>query len=144
MILFQNATIFNGNKLISSNSVLVEKNKIIEVGKNIKANKIDLKINVNKNFLMPGLIDAHFHANTPNYDFYSSYRYPKNYIAFHAQNILNDTLKRGFTTIRDAGGGDIGIKMALNEKLFEGPRFFYPGKAITQTGGHGDMRNISS
>ncbi|MDC0498449.1 amidohydrolase family protein [Alphaproteobacteria bacterium] len=141
MILFQNATIFNGNKIISSNSVLVEKNKIKEVGKNITAKNISLKINVNKNFLMPGLIDAHFHANTPNYDFYSSDRYPKNYIAFHAQNILNDTLKRGFTTVRDAGGGDIGIKMALNEKLFEGPRFFYPGKAITQTGGHGDMRN---
>ena len=46
MILFTNATIFNGKKIISSNSVLVEKNKIIEVGKNIKANKIGLKINV--------------------------------------------------------------------------------------------------
>ena len=141
MILFQNAKIFDGNKIISSDSVLVENNIIREIGKNIKANKIELKINVNKNFLMPGLIDAHFHANTPNYDFYSSDRYPKNYIAFHAQNILSDTLKRGFTTVRDAGGGDIGIKMALNEMLFKGPRFFYPGKAITQTGGHGDMRN---
>jgi len=141
MILFQNATIFNGNKLISSNSILIEKNKIKEVGKNIKANKIELTVNVNKKFLMPGLIDAHFHANTPNYDFYSSDRYPKNYIAFHAQNILSDTLKRGFTTIRDAGGGDIGIRMALIDKLFKGPRFLYPGKAITQTGGHGDMRN---
>ena len=123
MILFQNAKIFDGNKIISSDSVLVENNIIREIGKNIKANKIELKINVNKNFLMPGLIDAHFHANTPNYDFYSSDRYPKNYIAFHAQNILSDTLKRGFTTVRDAGGGDIGIKMALNERLFKGPRF---------------------
>ena len=141
MILFENATIFDGKKLIFSNSVLIEKNKIKEVGKNIKAKKIDLKINVKKNFLMPGLIDAHFHANTPNYNFYSSDRYPKNYIAFHAQNILSDALNRGFTTVRDAGGGDIGIKMALNERLFNGPRFLYPGKAITQTGGHGDMRN---
>lgn len=50
MILFQNAKIFDGNKIISSDSVLVENNKIREIGKNIKANKIELKINVNKNF----------------------------------------------------------------------------------------------
>ena len=58
MILFQNAKIFDGNKIISSDSVLVENNIIREIGKNIKANKIELKINVNKNFLMPGLIDC--------------------------------------------------------------------------------------
>ena len=57
--------------------------------------------------VLENVIDAHFHANTPNYDFYSSDKYPKNYIAFHAHNILNDTLFRGFTTVRDAGGGDI-------------------------------------
>jgi len=141
MILFENAIIFDGIKIIKANSILVENNLIKKIGNNIKSTRVDKRINVKNNFLMPGLIDAHFHANTPNYDFYSSDKYPKNYIAFHAHNILNDTLYRGFTTVRDAGGGDIGIKMALTEGLFQGPRFFYPGKAITQTGGHGDMRN---
>lgn len=140
MILLQNAKIFDGEKIINQNSILIKNNKFKNIGVNLKSSKDTNKINLKNYFVMPGLIDAHFHANTPNYDFYSSDKYPKNYIAFHAHNILNDTLFRGFTTVRDAGGGDIGIKMALDENLFQGPRFFYPGKAITQTGGHGDMR----
>ena len=49
MILFENATIFDGKKIIPSNSVLIEKNIIKEVGNNIKSNNVNLKINV-KNF----------------------------------------------------------------------------------------------
>ena len=131
MILLQNAKIFDGEKIINQNSILIKNNKFKNIGVNLKSSKDTNKINLKNYFVMPGLIDAHFHANTPNYDFYSSDKYPKNYIAFHAHNILNDTLFRGFTTVRDAGGGDIGIKMALDERLFQGPRFFYPGKAIT-------------
>ena len=54
--------------------------------------------------------------------------------------ILERTLKRGFTTVRDAAGGDRGMWEALQRGLVRGPRFFFPGKALTQTGGHGDMR----
>lgn len=140
MIIIQNAKIFNGINLISDQSILIEKNIIKEINKNIKSQYCKNYIDAKKNFLMPGLIDAHFHANTPSYDFYGSDRYPKSYIALHASNILNDTLLRGFTTVRDAGGGDQGLHMSLEEGVINGPRFFYPGKALTQTGGHGDMR----
>ncbi len=140
MIIIHNAKIFNGKKILEDNSILVEKNIIKEVGKKITSKYCKDYLDAKKNFLMPGLIDAHFHVNTPNYNFYESDRHPKSYIAAHAYNILVDTLNRGFTTIRDAGGGDQGIKMAIDQGIIDGPRFFYPGKALTQTGGHGDMR----
>ena len=140
MILINNVEIFNGINQVEENSLIIENNLIKEVGKNLKSSLNLKKIDGNGNFLIHGLIDAHFHANTPNYDFYASDRMPPSLIAAHAAQILTGVLKRGFTTIRDAGGGDIGLKLALDAKLIDGPRFFYPGKAITQTGGHGDMR----
>nr|WP_276562465.1 amidohydrolase family protein [Hoeflea prorocentri] len=89
---------------------------------------------------MPGLIDAHYHANTPSYDFYGSDRMPPALLGAHAARLLSGALDRGYTTLRDAGGGDLGLKLAIDEGLIDGPRFYYPGRALTQTGGHGDMR----
>ena len=55
---------------------------------------------------------------------------PPSLIAAHAAQILTGVLKRGYTTIRDAGGGDIGLKLALDAKLIEGPRFFILAKQL--------------
>ena len=60
-------------------------------------------------------------------------------VAYAAKH-LKDALQRGFTTLRDPGGGDIGLHLAIEQRLIDGPRFFYGGKALSQTGGHGDMR----
>jgi len=65
---------------------------------------------------------------------------PDTYIAQYANVFLNATLQRGFTTIRDIGGGDVGISRAIDHGLVRGPRFYYAGKIMSQTGGHGDMR----
>ena len=89
---------------------------------------------------MPGLIDAHFHAYTPTFDIVKIDRMPQALLASHARVILEGALQRGFTTVRDAGGGDIGLWMAIEQGLIQGPRFFFSGKAISQTGGHGDAR----
>jgi imidazolonepropionase-like amidohydrolase len=89
---------------------------------------------------MPGLIDAHFHAYSPSFDIRATDRMPPVLLANHAAVILNGALQRGFTTVRDAAGGDIGLWMALEAGLIQGPRFVFSGKALSQTGGHGDMR----
>ena len=47
---------------------------------------------------------------------------------------------RGFTTLRDTGGADCGIKAAVEQGLFEGPRLFIAGQPLSQTGGHADHR----
>jgi imidazolonepropionase-like amidohydrolase len=49
-------------------------------------------------------------------------------------------LMRGFTSVRDTGGADYGMKAAIEGRLFEGPRLFISGMPISQTGGHGDFR----
>lgn len=54
---------------------------------------------------------------------------------------MRHALECGFTTIRDVGGGDIGAARALKEGLVAGPRLFFGGRALSQTGGHGDMRS---
>jgi imidazolonepropionase-like amidohydrolase len=48
-------------------------------------------------------------------------------------------LRRGFTTVRDAGGADWGLAQAVERGLVPGPRIFYSGRVLSQTGGHGDF-----
>ena len=55
--------------------------------------------------------------------------------------LVGQILKRGFTSIRDCGGAGLALKEALNEGLYPGPRLFMAGHAISQTGGHGDLRS---
>ena len=58
-----------------------------------------------------------------------------------ALKFLNRMLMRGFTTVRDAAGADAGHREAIENGLFPGPRLFIAGRALTQTGGHGDLRS---
>ncbi|MEM9012844.1 MAG: amidohydrolase family protein [Pseudomonadota bacterium] len=134
------ARIFDGvsDEILEDADVLIEGEQIREVGPGLTSG--ETVIAAEGRFLMPGLIDAHFHANTPGYDFYATDRMPPALLAAHATRLLEGALDRGYTTLRDAGGGTQGLALALEAGLIDGPRFFYPGKAITQTGGHGDMR----
>ncbi len=136
-----NARLFDGvsDDILEPIDVLAVDGVIREIGEGLSfpdARRID----ISRRFLMPGLIDAHYHANTPSYDFYGTDRMPPALLGAHAARLLSGALDRGYTTLRDAGGGDLGLKLAIDEGLIDGPRFFYPGKALTQTGGHGDMR----
>ena len=89
---------------------------------------------------VPGLIDAHFHAYGIGLDMLEMDGAPPAYAAHKAAQRLGRALRRGFTTVRDVAGGDIGLRRALDEGLFEGPRYLYTGPALSQTGGHGDPR----
>jgi imidazolonepropionase-like amidohydrolase len=90
--------------------------------------------------LMPGLIDAHVHviATTPNLG--ANLRLPSSLIAHRSARLMQKMLMRGFTTVRDLGGADIGLVMAVEEGLIAGPRLMICGKALSQTGGHTDYR----
>lgn len=62
------------------------------------------------------------------------------YVTAHAARFMLGMLARGFTTVRDAGGADHGLARAVEEGLLPGPRVLFGGKALSQTGGHGDDR----
>jgi imidazolonepropionase-like amidohydrolase len=100
------------------------------------ANSIDLAGRV----LMPGLIDAHVHviATTPNLG--ANLRLPNSLVAHRSARLMCKMLMRGFTTVRDLGGADLGLVMAVEEGLIAGPRLIICGKALSQTGGHTDYR----
>lgn len=93
--------------------------------------------------LLPGFIDAHFHAYATDVNIPRLEKLPVSYLAHHGRRTLEGALRRGFTTVRDAGGADWGLWRALEDGLFQGPRLFYSGHAISQTGGHGDSRQAS-
>ena len=138
----ENARLWDGlaEEAVEDASVVIEGDTIREAGAGAAYSGEATRIDCGGHFLMPGLIDDHYHANTPSYDFYGTDRMHPALLAAHASRLLTGALDRGYTTIRDAGGGDIGLAQALDAGLIDGPRFFYPGKALTQTGGHGDMR----
>ena len=97
-------------------------------------------INAKGRLVTPGLIDAHFHAYTVSVDLLEVQALPTSYVATKAARRLEAALRRGFTTVRDVAGGDIGLRMAIEERLIDGPRYFFTGPGLTQTGGHGDAR----
>jgi imidazolonepropionase-like amidohydrolase len=93
--------------------------------------------------LMPGLIDAHWHAMLirPNPD--QAINGDVGYNNLVAADEATDTLMRGFTTVRDVGGPVFGLKRAIDEGVVKGPRIYPSGAMITTTSGHGDFRQLS-
>jgi imidazolonepropionase-like amidohydrolase len=90
--------------------------------------------------VMPGLIDAHVHVLAYTADFAGAAEQSPYYVAARAGAILRGMLDRGFTTVRDAAGADHGLARAVREGFLAGPRVLFAGKALSQTGGHGDLR----
>lgn len=92
--------------------------------------------------LMPGLIDAHWHAMlirvTPAQSLGDA-----GFNNLMAGDEATDTLMRGFTTVRDVGGPVFGLKRAIDEGIVKGPRIYPSGAVITVTSGHGDFRDLT-
>ena len=92
--------------------------------------------------VIPGLIDAHWHATLCGVGEMTAMTADPGYIHLVAAQVAGDTLRRGFTTVRDVGGPAFALKRAIEEGHVEGPRIFPAGAMISQTSGHGDFRMI--
>ncbi|WP_016843787.1 metal-dependent hydrolase family protein [Bradyrhizobium elkanii] len=143
-VLFQNVRIFDGKNgaLSGPSNVLIRNNKIERIS--TAAITADAQVIAGDGrVLMPGLIDAHWHAllvrPTPAAVMASDVGYTNLLAAAEA----TATLMRGFTTIRDMGGPAFSLKRAIDEGLVVGPRIYPSGAMITITGGHGDFRQLS-
>ena len=139
--IFEHCRVFDGlsDELIENAEVAIESNRIREVGSGRLTIDNARRIDCGDRTLMPGLIDAHFHAHSPTTDIHAIDHMPPTLLAHHAAAILHGALSRGFTTVRDAGGADRGLAMAIDQSLIQGPHLFYSGLALSQTGGHGDF-----
>jgi imidazolonepropionase-like amidohydrolase len=127
-------------------SILVEGERIREVrlGGVAPTGAHDTVIDCAGMTLIPGLTDAHVHIGAVDVNILDQHReYPSNLVTLMMARILEDTLQRGFTTVRDAGGTDWSFKAAVERGLVEGPRLLVSDRPLSQTGGHGDKRRMS-
>jgi imidazolonepropionase-like amidohydrolase len=145
--LFQNVRIFDGKSttLSGPRNILVRGNKIERISTDpipTDGSATIMLIDGGGRTLMPGLIDAHWHAMlirvTPEQSLGDV-----GYNNLVAGAEATDTLMRGFTTVRDLGGPTFGLKRAIDEHTVTGPRIFPSGAVITVTSGHGDFRQLT-
>jgi imidazolonepropionase-like amidohydrolase len=117
----------------------VDGERIAEVSDRPIASREAQRVDLAGRTLMPGLIDAHVHCAITTMNLAAMTSRPVTLVAHEAGRILAGMLRRGFTTVRDAGGADSGLAQAVERGLIEGPRLFYAGRVLSQTGGHGDF-----
>jgi imidazolonepropionase-like amidohydrolase len=141
-IVFQGARIFDGESgaLRTGANVVVRDGVIQEISERPAAGDAEI-VDCGGRVLMPGLIDAHVHVYAAGLNLVRLAQSPMSYLAHFAAQFLHASLDRGFTTLRDVGGADVGLATAIREGLLgRVPRLFYGGRVISQTGGHGDFR----
>jgi imidazolonepropionase-like amidohydrolase len=144
MLVFKDAALLDctGAEPVYPATVMVENNVIKEVsGKKTKFPRGADVVDCGGKTLMPGLIEAHMHLNLFMSDMTEQLR--RNHpsmIVIKCLEVMEDTLMQGYTSALDAGGIDAGFKHAQAQWLVKGPRMRLCGKALSQSGGHSDVR----
>jgi len=144
IIVFRSARVFDGESEVLRDGldVVVANGIIREISeRRLEADSSTEIIECGGRVLMPGLIDAHVHVYAAGLNITRTVQTPMSYLAHFAAQFLHFSLDRGFTTLRDVGGADVGLALAIKDGFLDRvPRVFYGGRAISQTGGHGDFR----
>lgn len=125
-------------KIVDGKAVLISGGKISKIVPESELPAGTKTVSVGGRYLSPGLIDAHAHVFIGQFN--DGGQILASEMSARAGMHLEGILKRGFTTIRDAGGADQGHRAAVEKGIWKGPRMFVAGKILSQTGGHGDHR----
>jgi imidazolonepropionase-like amidohydrolase len=135
-------TVFGGGMVIDGSGaepaaadLVVENGRIVDVGRGLDG---DERVDVAGRTLLPGMFDCHTHVTVSSIDMLRNLQSPFSHRFFEAARNLDATLRIGITTIRDAGGADLGVKQAVADGMIPGPRMQISLAMISQTGGHGD------
>ena len=141
MIAFTNARVFDGtSNALRPLNVLVEGERIASLSEAPPPPDAEV-LDCGGRVLMPGLIDAHVHVYAWDLNVNRGQHQPMTMLAHHAAAMLRDCLDRGFTSLRDTAGADWGLALAIEHGLLTSPRLYFCGRALSQTGGHVDMRH---
>jgi imidazolonepropionase-like amidohydrolase len=134
--LFTNARLFDGSgSSPADGQVVVEDGLIRDVGLGLDGDEV---VDLEGRGLLPGLFDCHVHVGFTDVDLWSYVQKPFSLEFYETARNLKATLAGGITTVRDAGGADLGTKRALEQGLISGPRIQISLIMLSQTGGHGD------
>ena len=139
--------IFNGTLIdgrggppIADGAVLVEEGRIVAAGAraSVTARPDATAIDARGGWILPGLIDTHVHVMLEGLNIPRMLTTPFSYNFYKALSHMRRTIDAGITTVRDAGGADLGLKQAQADGLIVGPRMQISVTALSITGGHGD------
>jgi imidazolonepropionase-like amidohydrolase len=134
--LFSGARVFDGSGADPRpTDVVVEDGRIVDVGPGLDG---DVEVDLSGRTILPGLFDCHVHVAFSHVDVWRHVNAPFSYHFYEAIANLGATLDAGITTVRDAGGADLGMQQAVAEGLIRGPRLRIALTMLSQTGGHGD------
>jgi imidazolonepropionase-like amidohydrolase len=135
-------TLFSGARIVdgtgadpSEADLVVADGRIADIGRGLDG---DERVDLAGKTLLPGLFDCHTHVVISSVDTMRNLQTPFSYRFFEAVRNLAATLRAGITTVRDAGGADLGVKQAVDDGVVPGPRLQISLGMISQTGGHGD------
>lgn len=135
-------TLFKGGQIFDSASGELASGDLVVAGGRVVATGTgldgDVLVDCTGKTLLPGLFDCHVHVTSVGPDLLRSLNRPFSYKYFEAAENLRRTLDIGITTVRDAGGADLGVKEAVEKGLIEGPRLKIAITILSQTGGHND------
>jgi imidazolonepropionase-like amidohydrolase len=120
---------------LAAADVVISDGRIADVGISLDG---DEQVDVSGMTLLPGFFDCHVHVMVSGVDLVRRLQRPFSYQFFQAARNLAATLDCGITTVRDAGGADLGVQRAVADGLIDGPRLQIAISALSQTGGHGD------
>ncbi|MGH3439349.1 MAG: amidohydrolase family protein [Sciscionella sp.] len=135
-------TVFHGGRVFDGTGaepadadVVIEGERIVEIGTGLDG---DEDIDASGMTILPGFFDCHVHVTTSGVDLLRRLQRPFSYQFYQAARNLSATLDCGITTVRDAGGADLGIQRVVADGLIDGPRMHIAISILSQTGGHGD------
>jgi imidazolonepropionase-like amidohydrolase len=142
------ARVFDGAEIHEGWAVLVEGERIVVAGaaSGITAPAGARRVELPGATLMPGMIEAHSHLLLHPYNETSwddqVLREPLALRVARATVHARETLRAGFTTVRDlgtegAGYADVGLQRAIAQGIIPGPRMLVVTRAIVATGSYG-------
>ena len=138
-------TILNGTlldtqrmELVGERHITIENDRIVEVDTALPTTEADRTIDAGGRFVLPGFIDGHVHHVITTMNFPHLFRQSSVELALAMGRLAEATVRRGFTTVRDTGGEITGLVRAIENGMCDGPRIVRAGRALSQTGGHGD------
>jgi len=139
-LLIRNANLFDTASLsfVGETTLIAEDGVIVSHGKNGIA---DVELDARGAFMLPGFIDGHVHFRLASLDFNRLARWSEVEFGLAMGRLAEQTVARGFTTVRDLGGDVEGLMKAIRTGMVEGPRIVRAGRMLTQTGGHGDAES---
>jgi imidazolonepropionase-like amidohydrolase len=145
--------LFDGKSksLVQNGVVIVQGNKIVDVGSNLTIPNNAQVIDLGDATLSPGFMDAHTHLTLDYTGNFNERRLAElttnvSEMAIRASVFARATVEAGFTTVRDVGGRyvssrefvDVALRNAINKGIIVGPRMLVATKGIGATGGHFD------